>query len=541
MASDNIQNQIRTAIQAAQSGNKGIARHILEEVVKEAPNSEAAWMWLASVVDTPEERRDCLERVLAINPENERAQQAIAKLPPPREEEDFDYAARLSPSRSGPASPTAPETRSIRPERPSVTTARPPTTAPVSRESLTDPRLSTPPRSSLTLGDEGGRRGLPPVVFVMVAVLALGMIGAGIYLLLQDTQAADETPTPTAVGPAPTPTERVFGYAGTNTPTWTPQPTSTIAPTWTPSVTPTSTLTPTPTTTPLPLNSYNFIVSGKRGGSTRWELYRLNGEGRQEQQIQFSLPDTGDSGAGLVLLELYDVAFLPDGSQLAGTVRLGSGAREFEEIFVAPANGGEIRVLTSLQSPSIEDVSWSPDGGQLVFASNHDGDYDLYLIQLAGGNPTALTNNDADDHDPAWSPTDNVIVFASDQATPSELEIWRITTSGQNLERLTEAENSSFSPAWSPDGEWIVFLSDRRQNTDVFVMTADGTGERALIVRDVSREERDPAWSADGAWISFSSNREGPVFDLYVIRPDGSELQRITEKEGDTRFAVWIP
>jgi TolB protein len=72
-------------------------------------------------------------------------------------------------------------------------------------------------------------------------------------------------------------------------------------------------------------------------------------------------------------------------------------------------------------------------------------------------------------------------------------------------------------------------------------MTADGTGQRAVLVRDVDAEERDPAWSPDGRWIAFSSNREGPVFDLYLIRPDGTELQRITHGDGDTRYAAWKP
>ncbi len=538
MASDNIQNQIRTAIQAAQSGNKGIARHILEEVVKEAPDNEAAWMWLASVVDTPEERRSCLQRVLAINPDNERAQQALSKIPtsPEETESEFDFDARLA--SSGAVPPSQPDVRAPRPERPS-TAARTPTSPPSQQDLLFDPNVIAARRADAA---ERRRRGLPPAMFALIALLAMGMIGGGIYLLWQDSQTeADDTPTPTAqivVNPTPT---LLFGASfGTDTPTWTPLPQGTLPPTWTPSVTPTDTATPTVTMTLLPLNTYNLLVSGKRSGETRWELFTLRGDGTQEERVTLNLPATGES-EGLALLEIYDVAFSLDGSQIAGTARLGSGTLEFEEVFVAPANGGDIRLVTSLQAPNVEGVSWSPDAQQLVFASNVDGDYDLYLIQVSGGDSTALTNNDADDRHPAWSPTDSVIVFASDQASPGELEIWRISPNGQNLKRLTEAENSSFAPSWSPDGGSIVFLSDRRQNTDVFVMTADGSGERALIVRDVPREERDPAWSADGTWISFSSNRESPVFDLYMIRPDGTELRRVTERDGDTRFAVWKP
>jgi hypothetical protein len=549
LASDNIQNQIRTAIQAAQSGNKGIARHILEEVIKEAPENEAAWMWLASVVDTPDERRACLQRVLEINPDNERAQQALSKLPtsPYDEAPEFDLAARLAADEpripSAPAQPAPPTGRTARPERPSAMPARETPPAPDQRDVLAAQRLAA--REAELRGGRQ-RRGLPPALFALVALLAIGMIGAGIYLLWQDTQSeADDTPTPTEAADVLTATPTlVFGASlGTSTPTSTPLPTVTLPPTWTPSVTPTETPPPTATATPLPLESYMLLASGKRAGNTRWELYALRGDGSQEQKVELTLPaaSEGEETAGLALLEVYDAAFSFDGNQIAGTARISRGSIESEEVFIAPASGGEIRLVTSVQAPSIENVSWSPDGQQLVYASNGDGDYDIYIVPVAGGEPVMLTNNDAEDRDPAWSPKGDVIVFASDLQSPSELEIWRITPQGQGLKRMTDAEYSSFAPAWSPDGESIAFLSNRRQNTDLYVMTADGTGERALIVRDVPREERDPAWSPDSEWISFSSNREGPIFDLYMIRPDGSDLRRVTEREGDTRYVVWHP
>jgi len=109
------------------------------------------------------------------------------------------------------------------------------------------------------------------------------------------------------------------------------------------------------------------------------------------------------------------------------------------------------------------------------------------------------------------------------------------------LKQLTDNINSSFSAAWSPDGSAIVFLSDRRGATDLYLMTANGDGERSLLVADVRAEERDPAWSLDGRWIAFSSNRERSLFDLYVVRPDGTELQRILAGDGDTRYVAWHP
>ena len=72
MDPEEIQQLLKTGIEAAQSGNKIIARHILEQVVSKDPANEMGWLWLASVVETVEERRESLQQVLSINPNNKR-------------------------------------------------------------------------------------------------------------------------------------------------------------------------------------------------------------------------------------------------------------------------------------------------------------------------------------------------------------------------------------------------------------------------------------------------------------------------------------
>jgi tol-pal system beta propeller repeat protein TolB len=250
-----------------------------------------------------------------------------------------------------------------------------------------------------------------------------------------------------------------------------------------------------------------------------------------------------------VFAAAYDAALSPDGTQIAFTGRLARThmegdtvlTEEFEDLFVAPAGGGTARRLTALEATRVGEASWSPDGQTIAFAADPDGNFDLYLISAEGGDLRTLVPGPTNDREPAWSPDGQWIAFTSDRSGPGATEVWRVGVSGGPYKQLTDNVNSSFSPAWSPDGQWIVFLSDRRTTTDLYVMTANGDGERALLVRDIAAEERDPAWSPDGRWIVFSANRERPIFDLYVIRPDGSELQRIFGGDSDTRFPVWRP
>src|SRR3954453_3610404 len=71
---------MRQGIEAAREGKKADDKNFFQQVVDADDKNEKAWMWLASVVETDEERRVCLSNALFINPNNERAQAAMAKL-----------------------------------------------------------------------------------------------------------------------------------------------------------------------------------------------------------------------------------------------------------------------------------------------------------------------------------------------------------------------------------------------------------------------------------------------------------------------------
>src|SRR5204862_3809131 len=71
----------------------------------------------------------------------------------------------------------------------------------------------------------------------------------------------------------------------------------------------------------------------------------------------------------------------------------------------------------------------------------------------------------------------------------------------------------------------------------LFIAAADGSGERPLLEsRDV---DYDPAWSPDGAAIVFTSERGGSA-DLFRIKPDGGDLQQLTDDPAyDDQAALW--
>ncbi len=79
MEPDNVA-LLRAGIQAACAGRTDEARSLLAQVVLQSPQEPSAWLWLSGVVESDEERRRCLERVLALDPNNAAARRGLARL-----------------------------------------------------------------------------------------------------------------------------------------------------------------------------------------------------------------------------------------------------------------------------------------------------------------------------------------------------------------------------------------------------------------------------------------------------------------------------
>ena len=222
-------------IAAARAGDKSTARRLLTQAVRRAPDSEAAWLWLSSVLDTPQGRAFCLRRVLEVNPQNLAAQKGLAAL-----ESSLSAPAVLPVAAAPPEpEPPPPPAEVVRPRHPPV--AQQPAAAPAEaarRPSRLD-ELARHPR-------------FWPVVVACLAIVALGLVGMLAYASINGSRAA-EADALAAVVPSPTPWPRgtlrpTFTATPTNTPT--PSATPTNTPTFTPTFTPTPTDTPTPTATP---------------------------------------------------------------------------------------------------------------------------------------------------------------------------------------------------------------------------------------------------------------------------------------------------
>ena len=101
--SDNLQQ----AIAAIKAGDKKTGQQLIAQVIKADPKNEAAWLWMASTLDDPQEKKECLQKVLQINPDNEMAKKALAAFERPGEPAELPRLQDIAPK---PAQEAAPST-----------------------------------------------------------------------------------------------------------------------------------------------------------------------------------------------------------------------------------------------------------------------------------------------------------------------------------------------------------------------------------------------------------------------------------------------
>jgi Tol biopolymer transport system component len=291
----------------------------------------------------------------------------------------------------------------------------------------------------------------------------------------------------------------------------------------------------------------------------------------------------------------HNPSWSPDGNELA--VSVDSSAiptvrnRLPSALWIVNVASGAKRKLTDGDAVQ---PSWSPNGHRIAFWGVHSGGgrRDIWTISAGGGTPVPVTNDDALDINPVWSPDGNFLYFASDRG--GSVNFWRVpidersgelrgeaeaitTPSGysqdisfshdsrqmaytqkvetQNLYSLAldpETGKTSVAPEAiiqgtrfvtdadiSPDGEFLAYSSQGERQEDIFIIKRDGSGQRQLT--NDRFNDRSPRWSPDGSRLTFYSDRSGR-YEVWLINVDGSGLQQLSFTSGASVFhPFWSP
>jgi Tol biopolymer transport system component len=267
-------------------------------------------------------------------------------------------------------------------------------------------------------------------------------------------------------------------------------------------------------------------------------------------------------------------AVAPDGKRIAYVRSLGYGSAS--SIWIRPARG--IATGHRLTRGWDDDPEWSLDGRHIYFArylsqndegpnySFHEDCGSLFRVRVDRREPARRLTNDPslDSFHSHWAPSASPdgrrIAFTdanhcSGGVTSVRLKV--VDTAGRETDDLAQLRGNVYDsplpvgeyggPAWSPDGTRIAFVggwNESGRNASVLATARrDGSDLRRVTPKQMNGGDSfkdGPAWSPDGQWLAFESYDKRGRSDLYVIRPDGTGLHRLTTTRGDELSPAWI-
>ncbi len=180
----------------------------------------------------------------------------------------------------------------------------------------------------------------------------------------------------------------------------------------------------------------------------------------------------------------------------------------------------------------VEEHDLSPDGKQLVYASNLRGNLDLYEVPAGGGQAVRLTEDPGNEYHPRWSPDGTEIAYlavsAAQRGRTSRILV--IPAGGGSPTVVPIGAQVAHGPEWSPDGRHLAVASDPEGRWEIWVASRDSVGgswhQAVQLVPDsvqvTAGWERPPAaWSPDGRGLLLES---GP--SLVLVSLSGRVLWR---------------
>jgi Tol biopolymer transport system component len=273
--------------------------------------------------------------------------------------------------------------------------------------------------------------------------------------------------------------------------------------------------------------SANGVLAYRGGGNERVQLTWFDRQGN----IQ------GNAGNPGPYYSPDALALSPDETKVA--TRLRDDQTGNLDIWVLDTVRNTRSRLTS--NPAVDDFPvWSPDAKRIAFASNRDGQFDLYQKNSSGaGVEEVLLRSDHNKYPQDWS-RDGRFLLYSDQDSKTKGDLWLLPLSGDHKPiPFLRTEFNEAQGKFSPDGRWIAYRSDKSGRPEIYVRpTSESAGEDTEWTISNGGGTM-PRWRRDGKELfyftgggtlvavevstngtTFKAGISKPLFDTRIIDGD---------------------
>lgn len=207
-------------------------------------------------------------------------------------------------------------------------------------------------------------------------------------------------------------------------------------------------------------------------------------------------------------------------------------------LFLMDTDGSDLQRLTTMpesRKSGMWDANISPDGRHALYASEANGRYAIYSMNIGTGEHRQLTSSGIAST-PAWSADGKRIAFIS--TDNGKTRLWTMHADGSNKQRVTEHAQHDSRPAWSPDSRRLAFVLKDGDRFHIREIDLESKVERTLT--DRAGEYSSLSYSPDGHFIVFDGKPEDSRGNVILILSlDTATLTQITDNSADSSQPAW--
>jgi Tol biopolymer transport system component len=198
---------------------------------------------------------------------------------------------------------------------------------------------------------------------------------------------------------------------------------------------------------------------------------------------------------------------------------------------------------------------WSPDGKQMLFQSNRDGDVEIFLWDSTTAAVTQLTRNRVEDSYASWSPplADGKLRVVFQRRKGNNQDLWVMNPDGTGQKALFVTKKDDRHAAWSPLGDEIAFVSSSDGDEDIYLLdvavvngAVSAAGAPTNLTNQSPGADYSPDWSPDGTNLVFAREPgPGPAGssppDIWRMKADGTDQTFVIDHRVNDAQPDWSP